>query len=76
MLNTERSYITEAEVFSLPVTNPSFNMFFEMSQSQPLQTDICLMSILCKRATSSKGHANTQWAVIGGFWSVCLARFV
>ena len=47
-LNTERSYITKAEVFSLTVTNPSFNVLFEMSQSQPLQTGVCFMSILCK----------------------------
>ena len=31
-LNTERSYLTEAEVFSLSVTNLSFNMLFEISQ--------------------------------------------
>ena len=52
-LNTELSYITEAELFSLSITNPCF---LRMSQSQPLQTCVCL--ILCKSATSSKGHAN------------------
>ena len=47
-LNLERSYKTEAEVFSLSVTNLSFHVLFEMSQLQPLQTGICFMSILCK----------------------------
>ena len=38
-------------------------MLFEKSQSKPLQTGVCLMSILCKWATSSKGHANGLWLV-------------
>ena len=45
-LNTEPFCITEAELFSLSVTNPSFNVLFEMSQS--LHTGVCFMAILCK----------------------------
>ena len=37
-LNTERSHITEAEVYSLPITNPC-----SMSQSKPLLTGVYLM---------------------------------
>ena len=44
MLNTERSYITKAEVFSLSVTNPPFNVLFEMSQSYLLQNGVCFIS--------------------------------
>ena len=39
------------------------SVLFEMNQSKPLQTGVCLMSILCKWPTSSKGHANGLWLV-------------
>ena len=47
------------------LSTPSFDGLFEMSQSQTMQTGVCFMSLLWKRATiaSSKGYARGLWLV-------------
>ena len=39
----------------------SCDMQFKISQSQPLKTGVCFVSILCKWTTSSKGHGSGLW---------------
>ena len=45
-------------IFQHPSFDIVFDMLFEMSQSQRTQTSVCLMSLLWKQFTSSKGHAS------------------
>ena len=49
--------------FDIHLSTSSFDLLFEISQSQPMHADVCFMSLLCKWATSSKGHVSGLWLV-------------
>ena len=45
------------------LSTSSFDMLFEMSQSQPMHVGVCFMPLRSKWATSSKGHSSGLWLV-------------
>ena len=53
----------QCSVHSGYLATSSFDVLFEISQSQPMNDDVSFVSRLCKWATSSKGHVSRLWLV-------------
>ena len=54
-------YMYLSTSFDSHLSTSSFAVLLEISQSQLIHADVCFMSLLCKLATSSKGHASGLW---------------
>ena len=50
-------------IFRHHLSTSSFDVLFEISQSQPMHAHVSFMSLPCKWATSSKGHVSGLWLV-------------